>query len=176
MKSLLSAAVLVALMAGTSPTIAQSDGTQAKVSEASQTFIKDAIQGNLAEIEMGKLAQKNGAGESIQSFGKMLEQDHSAALKEARQAAQTLQVTAPTAASGKQKADREKLASFKGAQFDVAFIKAMIADHRQDISHYEAEAQRKDAAADYARKTLPTLKKHFARAKSLSGGATTGSR
>jgi putative membrane protein len=176
MKLVLGAAVAAALALGGSSAFAQSNTTQGKASDASQTFIKEAIQGNLAEIEMGKLAQKNGASESVRAFGKMLEQDHSVAKQKAQGVAQTLKVTPPTSPSEEQQADHDKLAKLKGAEFDSAFIKAMVADHEQDIRNYQAEAQRKDAAANYARETLPTLKKHLARAQSLNGAATTGSR
>jgi putative membrane protein len=44
----------------------------------SQSFVKKAIQGNFAEIEMGKLAQQNGQSENVKSFGQMLQADHSA--------------------------------------------------------------------------------------------------
>jgi putative membrane protein len=41
--------------------------------KASQKFLKDAIEGNLAEVQMGQLAQKNGNSEGVRSFGQMLE-------------------------------------------------------------------------------------------------------
>lgn len=37
-----------------------------------QTFIKDAIEGNLAEVQMGKLAQDKGQSDAVKSFGQML--------------------------------------------------------------------------------------------------------
>ena len=41
----------------------------------SQKFLKEAIEGNLAEVEMGKLSQKQGASEGVRTFGQMLEKD-----------------------------------------------------------------------------------------------------
>ena len=35
----------------------------------SQAFLKKAIEGNFAEIEMGKLAQQNGQNENVKKFG-----------------------------------------------------------------------------------------------------------
>jgi putative membrane protein len=37
--------------------------------KASQKFLKEAIEGNLAEVQMGQLAQKNGASDGVRSFG-----------------------------------------------------------------------------------------------------------
>ena len=52
-----------------SPSLAQDAG--------SQKFLKEAIEGNFAEVEMGKLSQKQGASEDVRAFGQMLEKDHS---------------------------------------------------------------------------------------------------
>src|SRR6188472_1139540 len=49
-----------------------------------QAFLTDAVQGNLAEISMGQLAQKNGGSDGVRSFGQMLVQDHSAANEKAK--------------------------------------------------------------------------------------------
>jgi Domain of unknown function (DUF4142) len=46
---------------------------------ASHNFLKAAIEGNLAEVQMGQLAQKNGNSDGVRSFGQMLENDHGAA-------------------------------------------------------------------------------------------------
>jgi putative membrane protein len=54
----------------------------------------------------------------------------------------------------------------------------MVADHKKDISEYEAAAKRNDAAGQYATGALPTLEKHLQSAESLERPAppTTGSR
>ena len=36
---------------------------------ADQKFIKEAIEGNLAEVQMGQLAQQNGASQSVRLVG-----------------------------------------------------------------------------------------------------------
>jgi len=61
--------------------------------KASQAFVKKAIEGNLAEVEMGKLAQQNSASDGVRQIGKDLEQDHSAANDKATAAAKDLGLT-----------------------------------------------------------------------------------
>jgi putative membrane protein len=39
---------------------------------ASQKFLKEAIEGNFAEVQMGQLAQKQGSSDGVRSFGQML--------------------------------------------------------------------------------------------------------
>ena len=163
----LGAAIVAALMFA-APAMAQD--------AAGKKFIGEAIQGNLAEIEMGKLAQKNGSAEGVKSFGKMLEEDHTAANEKAIEAAKSAGVTPPTAPSAKQKADYDKMAKMTGANFDKQFATHMVADHKKDIAEYEKAAKKKDAIGSYASEALPTLKKHLQTAQSLMKPATTGSR
>lgn len=141
-----------------------------------KTFITKAIQGNLAEVEMGKLAQKQGGSQGVRDFGRMLEQDHSAALQKANAAAKAAGVTRPTAPSAQQKADHDRMAKMSGAKFDSAFVEHMVKDHKKDISEYEKASKMKDQIGSYASESLPTLRKHLQTAQSLSKSSTTGQR
>jgi|SwirhisoilCB2_FD_contig_101_2058225_length_862_multi_2_in_0_out_0_1 putative membrane protein len=139
-------------------------------SKASKSFLKEAIQGNYAEVQMGELAQKNGQSDAIKSYGQMLVTDHGDANKKAIAVANDAKMTPPTGASRKQKADHEKMAKMTGTAFDKAFAKDMVKDHKKDIAAYRKEAKSKDAAGQYAAQTLPTLQKHLEAAQKLARG------
>src|SRR4029453_14096936 len=106
-----------------------------------QEFLTDAIQGNLAEISMGQLAQKNGGSDGVRSFGQMLVQDHSAANEKATSLAQTQGVTAPTAPKPEAKQEYDRLSKLNGEAFDEKFAKHMVADHKKDIKEFEKQAK-----------------------------------
>lgn len=159
---------LVAGLIVSSPTFAQD--------KASQKFLKEAIEGNLAEVQMGQLAQKNGQSDGVRSFGQMLQKDHSDANHKATAAANQMGMSPPTEPNSKQKAMYDKMSKLSGDIFDREFAKHMVADHNKDIKEYEKEAKKNDAAGAYAKEALPTLHKHLDTAQSLSGGATTGKR
>jgi putative membrane protein len=135
--------------------------------KASESFLKKAIEGNYAEINMGELAQKNGQTDGVKSFGKMLSTDHTAANEKAMEAAKTMGMTVPTGPNTKQTADYDKMAKMSGAQFDKMFAEHMVADHKKDIAEYKKEAKMKDAASEYAGGQIDTLQKHLDTAKSL---------
>jgi putative membrane protein len=135
--------------------------------KASQKFLPKAIEGNYAEVEMGKLAQSNGQSEGVKSFGKMLVTDHSDANEKATKAAQSLGVTAPTGPNKKQQADYDKMSKMKGDGFDKMFAQHMVADHKKDIKEYQAESKEGDAAGQYAKDSLPVLQKHLETAQGL---------
>jgi putative membrane protein len=143
--------------------------TASAADTASQKFIKEAIEGNLAEVQMGQLAQKKGQSEGTRSFGKMLVDDHSAANEKAKTVAGQIGVTPPTEPNTKQKAMYEKMSKMSDSTFDREFAKEMVQDHKKDISEFEKEAKKKnDPAASFANETLPTLRKHLETAQSLT--------
>lgn len=134
----------------------------------SKAFIAKAIQGNFAEIEMGKLAQQKGASAAVKDYGKMLQVDHSGANEKAMQAASKMGVKPPSGPSLKQKTDLGMLSKEEGGNFDTTFVTHMVEDHKDDISAYETEKEgNKDAAAQYATDTLPILQKHLDQAQSM---------
>jgi len=164
---LLMAGVLAGLIVS-SPAFAQD--------KASQKFLKEAMEGNLAEVQMGQLAQKNGGSDRVRSFGQMLQKDHSDAYEKAKSAANSLGMSPPNEPNSKQKAMYDRMSKLSGENFDRQFAKHMVEDHKKDIKEYEKEAKKNDAAGGYAKEALPTLHKHLDTAQSLRGAATTGKR
>jgi putative membrane protein len=159
----LAAALAVAVFATAAPAIAQDKSTQ--------QFLTKAIEGNLAEVQMGELAQKNGENAEVKSFGQMLQQDHSAANQKAMDAAKKLGVNAPSAPNAKQKADYDKMAKLQGAAFDKALAQHMVMDHKKDIAEYKKASTKGDDAGQYAKDSLPVLEKHLQTAQSLQKNA-----
>jgi len=134
-------------------------------------FIKEAIQGNLAEVKVGQLAQEKGNSEGVKEFGATLVKDHQMANQSATQVAQQMNVTPPEQPGLKQQAVYKKLSALSGEQFDREFAKSMVKDHKQDIAEYRQEAQASGPAADYAKQTLPKLRDHLKMAEDLEHNA-----
>jgi putative membrane protein len=138
----------------------------------SQTFLKRAVEGNFAEVEMGKLAQQNGQNESVKKFGQTLIDDHSAANQKAIDAAKSMGMTPPDGPSAKQKADYARMSKISGAQFDRDFAMHMTMDHEKDIAEYKKEAKQADAAGEYAEGQIDVLESHLKTAKLLKSSKT----
>jgi len=133
----------------------------------SEKFIKEAIQGNLAEVQVGQLAQQKGSIQGVRDFGAMLVKDHQLANEKATGVAQHLSITPPDKPGLKQKEVYDKLARLSGAKFDREFTESMVKDHQEDIAKYQKEAQLTSAAGDYAKQTLPKLHEHLKMAEEL---------
>ena len=150
---------------------------QHKASKADQAFLTGAMEGDMAEVNVGKLAQQKGQTDDVKKFGETLEQDHGQHLQKAEAMAKQMGVTPPTAPSAKQKAAYDTLDKASGARFDREFKQAMIRDHKEDIAKYEREAKSKGPLAEFAQQTIPTLRKHLRMAEALGRPVpTTGSR
>ncbi len=157
------AALGIALLAANVATAAPKD----QLSTKDQHFVTEAIQGDLAEIKMGQLAQQNGQSDQVKQFGKTLEQDHSDHLQKAQQIAQQNGMRVPDEPTAKQQANYEHMSSMSGAKFDSAFAKDMVQDHQKDIGKYDKEASSGSTLSDFAKQTLPVLKKHLQMAESI---------
>jgi len=170
--SILAAGLTAALLCGAAA--AQSGGSADK---ASQKFLTNAMEGDYAEIDVGKLAQEKGTTKAIKDFGAKLVTDHTAHLDKAKQVASQIGVKDPGGASVAEKAEYLKLKLLSGATFDRTFAKDMVSDHRGDIEEYQREANKADPVGDFAKQSLPTLQDHLQTAQSLTQQTqTTGSK
>jgi putative membrane protein len=153
-------------------------GAQAQSADkASQKFITNAMEGDYAEIDVGKLAQEKGTSQAVKDFGQKLVTDHSAHLDKAKQLASQLGVKDPGGASVMEKGEYLKLKILSGATFDRTFAKDMVSDHKKDIQAFQKQAAKTGPAADFAKESLPTLQDHLQTAQSLTQQTqTTGSK
>lgn len=143
---------------------------------AGEHFIKESIQGNLAEVKVGGLAEQKGNSQGVKDFGATLAKDHAAANDKAKQTAQAMGAAVPDAPTVKQKAMYKEMSALSGEEFDQHFIDAMVKDHKEDIAKYEKEANSGSGpAADYAKQTLPDLRKHLQIAERLQKQQKTAS-
>ena len=157
----------LAALALTAGLIGAATGASA-ADRASEKFVKAAIEGNLAEVQVGRLAQEKGQRAEVKSFGQMLVSDHGAANQKVMQVASQLGVTPPSEPNAKQKKLYDKLSKLSGDKFDAAFAKDMVKDHKHDIKDFEkATKNTQEPARSFASETLPTLRKHLETAQAL---------
>jgi putative membrane protein len=120
-------------------------------------------QSNQKEIEMGKLAQKNGNSKEVKQFGKTLVQDHTAADRKVVGLAKQEKIELPAPPAH----DMDIPA---GPEFDGKFAQSMLDDHKKDVAE---TSDARDKTSDPKLKKLlnellPTLQKHEDMAQKLS--------
>ncbi|HZR23985.1 MAG TPA: DUF4142 domain-containing protein [Vicinamibacterales bacterium] len=132
-------------------------------------FIRFAVAGNMAEVELAKVAVDHATDGSVKQFAQQMVADHDKAGREIKHIADLKKIPIPTALDGEHAALKQKLLSLKGVDFDRTFMDAMLDDHKKTVAAFRDEAQHgTDAAAkDYAKKTLPIIEMHRARAEKI---------
>lgn len=173
MKGLLTAVSLVALLAA-APAWAQNMAPPNSQSLSSQdgTFMTKAGAGNLAEAELGKLAEQKAATPAVREFGRWMMTDHTLANKRLAAVGQAIGHPLHPKLTQQDIALKNKLQGLSGRRFDTQYMQAMVKDHKKDIRAFQMEAQdgQTKEIKMYAHNMLPVLKEHLAEAEQLAGG------
>src|ERR1700748_2840925 len=137
------------------------------------SFIKNAAEGGMSEVELGQLAQQKATNPAVKEFGAMMVKDHRAANEKLKALAGRKQVSLPDSPSVMQKASKAKLNVLSGDTFDKSYVKGMIEDHKTHIKEFQKEASEgKDADAKaFAAAPLPTLQAHLTKIRSIAAAA-----
>jgi putative membrane protein len=141
-----------------------------KLSGNDRRFVTTAAEDGLAEVELGKIAQQNGASAAVKQFGQRMVDDHTKAGKELETIASKLGVTAPKEPGSKHQGDIKKFSKLTGEKFDREYAEHMVKDHEKAVSLFEKQSKSGDAdeLKQFASKTLPTLQEHLKMARSLN--------
>ena len=150
--------------------------TSDPVMTGDKTFARNAAQGGMAEVKLGRLAEEKGANQDVKNFGKRMVEDHSAANEKLKGVASKEGITLPTTLSRQDQMTYDHLSKLSGDAFDRAYAKDMVQDHQQDIAAFKTEARsgKNSSIKEFASDTLPTLEEHLKLAREMethvSGG------
>jgi putative membrane protein len=147
--------------------------TSAHMSGADVSFAKEAALGGMSEVELGQLAVQKATDPRVRQYGQKMIDDHSRANEALKAAATQEGITLPASPDKKHEALREKLEKLSGSQFDEAYKKEMLRDHKEDVAAFEKEAKAGTSPVQkFAAETLPTLKDHLQMIEELNGSAS----
>lgn len=140
------------------------------LSAADKKFVREAAQGGLAEVELGKLATEKASNDEVKKFGQHMVDDHTKAGDELKEVASSKGIQIAQQLSAKDKLTKERLSKLSGEQFDKAYMADMVKDHTQDVADFERESRSgvNPDVKDFSAKTLPTLKDHLRQAREIA--------
>jgi putative membrane protein len=173
---LFSTPTLHAQTAGTGGNAKSSTGSAAdtsggKVSKADQGIMRDIAHANLAEIETGKLALDKSQNDQIKKFAQQMIDDHTTAMNELTQLAQSKGVTLPAETDLKHKTMATALKALSGDKFDKQYIsQAGVTDHQRtrDLLQKAQKSAKDPDLKAYVQKVLPIVNQHLAMAQQLA--------
>ncbi len=161
---------LAAALLATAPALAK-DGAHG-LSQADQQFLQESATGDLAESDLGTLAASKGSTPAVREFARWMMSTHGFAGRELTTISQKMHgETLPSKPEPKAEVKElmGKLQNLSGAEFDKAYLQAIVQDHEKAARMTDAEAKDgqdyliKSFAANFA----PAIKEHLAQAKLL---------
>ncbi|MBV8630981.1 MAG: DUF4142 domain-containing protein [Silvibacterium sp.] len=106
-----------------------------------KTFVREAMEGGMAEVELGQLASQKASSDDVKQFGQKMVDDHTKLNDQMKPVAEQLGVTPPTQLSKKDQELKARLQNLSGTQFDNEYIRCMLKDHKKDAAEFKQEAQ-----------------------------------
>lgn len=135
----------------------------AQLSPQDQSFVKQAAEGGLAEVQGGQLAEQKGATPAVKQLGQTLVADHTRLNDQLKQIAQQQNFTLPQSVDSEDRQEMQKMKKLSGTKFDKAFTKDEVGDHKEMIQKFEKEAKttQDPALKQWAEAGIPVLQKHL---------------
>ena len=105
---------------------------------ADKSFIKDASEGSLAEVNFAKLALEKSQDPNVRKFAEQMIRDHEMLIDKMKPFAVKYDVK-PSGTPVLDHAKYEELKLKSGISFDRAYVEAMVKDHNDDLQKFITE-------------------------------------
>ena len=181
-KTLVGVCLLFAVASAHGQSIGEKSGISSALgmSPSTQDFVTEAAQGDMLEIESGKLAQQKASDPNIKQFAGQLVNDHQKTSNDLKALVSSGKVRAnlPTAMDSTHQGKFDKLNGVSGADFDKAFDDLQTSAHKDATSLFERYSKGGENAdlRGFAAMYLPTLQHHLQTAENFSKNRTTQGR
>jgi len=124
-----------------------------------EQLLSKALQTSMAEVELGKLAQKKAESTGVNALGARMQRDHGRIAKVLTAASRDKGLVVPTSLESSQSAQIEALRAMSGAEFDAAYVEQMVTNHKQAIVLFTALSESDDRdLSRLASSALPLLR------------------
>jgi putative membrane protein len=114
-----------------------------------QKFVENAALSNMAEIQLGQLAQQKAQDPEVKQFAQTMIDAHTKAQSELQQAASASGLAVPSSLDSKHQKIHDKLSNLNGAAFDKQYLKVMVDAHNDARKLLEKRAGKQNANASY---------------------------
>jgi putative membrane protein len=155
----------------TAGSLSKPGNSGSQLQRADERMLRDIAQANLAEIETGRIALDKSKDERVRKFAQQMVDDHTTAMKDVQQLAQTKGVTLPDGPDVKHKTVATALKALSGDTFDKQYMsQAGVGDHRNThelLQKTQRDAKDPDLKA-LATKMIPVVHGHLTEAEQIA--------
>ncbi len=144
--------------------ISEQNKETATVDNTDQDFAEKAALGGMMEVEAGKIAVEKATNAEVKAFGQKMIDDHSKINEALKTLASSKNMILPSMMSESQQKDLNDLREKTPNDFDKAYVKMMVDDHKDDVDEFQKAVDKLHDMdlKNFAINTLPTLQKHLA--------------
>ena len=101
-----------------------------------KTFVKNAMEGSLAEVNYAKLALQKSQDKNVREFATKMIHDHEMLISDMKPLAKQIGVKVPSGPPLSDHAKYMELKTKSGTDFDRAYVEAMVKDHHDDLTAF----------------------------------------
>jgi putative membrane protein len=143
--------------------------SQTRANHGDAQFARAAAFGNLAEIQLGKLAADRASSDVVKAFALRMVTQHGAATDQLKAAAQKDNIALPDRLNSRDQQIYDHLVKLHGAAFDHEYAKRMVDDHEKDLTDFQNEAGsgQNDGMKAFASSTIPMIQEHLNQAREM---------
>lgn len=147
-----------AMMAG------QDGTTMAATPVSTGTYVAQAANSDMYEIQAGELATKNGQSQQVKDFGKMMVEDHTKSSQDmkAMVAQANLGAQPPARLDAEHQGMIDRLKAARGEAFDREYMSQQMTAHRKALALHQGYAQNGENTElkGFAAQVIPVIQKH----------------
>ncbi len=114
-------------------------GTAMAQSHSDKEFMEKASQGNVTEVEMGKLALQKSQNADVRAFAKKMIHDHTMLGKKMAPLMAEAGLKPSVSMNSEHQELYNKLNGLSGTEFDKQYAEAMDKDHHEDLKDFQEE-------------------------------------
>lgn len=142
-----------------------------KLERGDRKMMEDLAQGNMAEIDAGKMALEKSQNAEVKKFAQQMVDEHGSALADVQALARAKNVTLPDGAGAMAKTKATALKALSGNLFDKEYAKrSAVGDHESTLKLLQ-KIQKDGKDGDLkalAAKMQPTVEHHLMMARQLA--------
>ena len=156
--------VILATLAAAAPLAFAAD------TASDSSFYRSVAEGGMAEVDLGKLAERKSTDPKVKDFAQMMVKDHSAANEKLASLASSKHSALPRTLDASHEATKTRLEGMSGSNFDKSYVESQLKAHEKTVNLLQKEissGQDADAKA-FAQSVLPTIKEHLQAVRTLA--------
>lgn len=128
------------------------------------TYVAQAANSDMYEIQAGEMAAKNGQSQQVKDFARMMVTDHTKSSQDmkAMVSKANLGTQPPARLDAEHQAMIDRLKAAKGEAFDREYMSQQVAAHRKALALHQGYAQSGDNTElkGFAAQVIPVIQKH----------------